>query len=419
MTKAVNYKLTMTSSFVGIFVQAIITNLTAILFIPMMSLYGFSYVHLGMLVGINFTAQVAADIIFSGMIDRVGYKKLIIPTTVIAFVGLVMFGLTPNLFPNNIFTGIVISTIIFATASGLLEVLVSPMINAIPGDDKGPAMSLLHSFYAWGQVITIIITTIFLFIFGNKYWQIVVFIWALVPLVNFFMFMRAPFPPTIAEEHRLDMKDLLFKPFYILALFAIFFGAASEVIMNQWSSTFMEKALALPKITGDLVGMCGFAVMLGVGRMVYGIYGTKIKIGNLLILMASIAIICYAGVALSPWASMSVVFCVISGFATSLMWPGTLIVASEKYPLAGAWMFAILAAAGDIGAAFGPWLTGEVVDSVSGTSFVAMLSDTLKITNEQASIRTGILIAIIFPIMTLICHIIFKKGKNKEVATTN
>ncbi len=414
MTKAINYKLTVKSSFVAIFVQAIITNLTAILFIPMMSLYNLSYIHLGMLVAINFSSQVAADIIFSGMIDKLGYKKLVLPTTIIAFTGLMLFGLAPNLFPNNVFTGVVIATVVFAMASGLLEVLISPMINAVPGDDKASAMSLLHSFYAWGQVVTIIVTTVFLFIFGKESWQVITFIWALVPLVNFVMFIKSPFPPIIPEEHRLDMKDLLFKPFYILALFAIFFGAASEVTMNQWSSTFMEKALSLPKITGDLVGMCGFAVTLGIGRMIYGIYGARLKLINMLIIMSSIGVVCYIGVSLSPINGVSVALCAICGFAVSLMWPGTLIIASERYPLAGAWMFAILAAAGDIGAATGPWLTGKVVDSVGSTSFVAGMASMLKVTTEQASIRTGILVATLFPIMTLLCHIIFKRSKQSN-----
>lgn len=396
-----SYKLTTVSCFVGIFVQAIITNLTAILFIPLMDLYGFNYAHLGILVAVNFSTQVASDIIFSSLIDKVGYKKLVLPSAVCAFIGLLLFGLSPYLF-DNIFVGILLATIIFSAASGLLEILLSPIINAIPGNDKGPAMSLLHSFYAWGQVATIIITTLFIFIAGSHNWQIILYIWAAVPLINFLMFLKAPFPPSVPEEHRLEMRDLILKPFYLVALAAIFFGAGTEVVMNQWSSTFMEKALALPKVTGDLLGMCGFALMLGVGRMIYGLYGSKLNINKLLISGSGVAIFCYLIVALSPYNSLNLLACVLCGLASSLLWPGTLIVTSDKFPLAGAWMFAILAAAGDIGAAFGPWLTGEMVDTM------------LLVTSEQTAIRSGILLAVIFPLGAVICHIVLTKMGKKS-----
>lgn len=395
------YKLTTVSCFVGIFVQAIITNLAAILFIPLMELYGLTYVHLGILVAVNFSAQVASDIIFSGVIDKVGYKRLVIPSTICALIGLILFGMAPYLF-DNVFIGILLATIVFAAASGLLEILLSPIINAIPGNDKGPAMSLMHSFYAWGQVATIIITTLFIFFAGGEHWQIIVFAWAIVPLINFFMFLKAPFPDTISEEQRLGMKDLILNPFYLLALAAIFFGAGTEVIMNQWSSTFMEKALELPKVTGDLLGMCGFAVMLGVGRTVYGMYGHKFNISKALIGGSAIGILCYLIVALSPVDGLNLLACAMCGLAASLLWPGTLIITADRFPLAGAWLFAILAAAGDIGAGFGPWLTGEAVNMM------------LIGNSEQVAIRFGILISVIFPVGAMICHIVLSRMKTKS-----
>lgn len=391
-----SYTLTTVSCFMGIFVQAIMTNLTAILFIPLMDLYGLTYVHLGILVGVNFSTQVASDIIFSGLIDRLGYKKLVLPANIFACLGLLLLGASPYLF-NNVFIGILCATIIFSGASGLLEILLSPIINAIPGNDKGPAMSLMHSFYAWGQVATIILTTLFIFICGNTNWQLIVCLWSIIPLINFIMFSFAPFPGSIPEEHRLEMKDLLFKPFYLLALAAIFFGAGTEIIMNQWSSTFMEKALELPKVMGDLLGMCGFALMLGVGRAIYGIYGSKINIHKVLVGGSLVGILCYLTVALSPFDSLNLIACALCGLSASLLWPGTLIISSEQFPLAGAWMFAILAAAGDIGAAFGPWLTGEVVNQM------------LLVTPEQTAIRLGILIAAIFPLGAMICHLLLTR----------
>ncbi len=409
---APNYRITNICCFVAIFVQAIITNVTAIIFIPLMELYNLTYAHLGILVAINFTAQVSADIFCSGVIDKLGFRKVILPTNAIAFVGLLLFALTPTLFPNNVFAGIVIATIIFAFASGLLEILISPIVAAIPGNDKGPAMSLMHSFYAWGQVATIIVTTLFLFVFGRNIWYVIVALWAIIPLVNFFMFLKAPMPPTVPEEHRQGYKAILFKPYYLLMLAAILLGGGSEVTINQWSSTFMEKALALPKVAGDLLGMCGFAVMLGVGRMLYGIFGNKINMHVVLIGGSAAAVICYIVVALSPIAGLSVAACAICGIAVSLLWPGTLVLASDAFPLAGAWMFAILAAAGDVGAAVSPFATGMIVDAANGgalSGLTAWLSQLLGVSGEQAAIRIGILCATVLPALCFVVHVAAKK----------
>ncbi|MGI6112858.1 MAG: MFS transporter [Mahellales bacterium] len=406
------YKLTTLSCFVGIFVQAIIATITAILFIPLMDLYGFSYIHLGILVAVNFSAQVASDLIFSGLIDRIGFKRLVLPADICSFFGLILFALAPYLF-DNVFTGIVISTIIFSASSGLLEVLLSPIVNAIPNEHKGPAMSLMHSFYAWGQVATIVVTTLFIFLFGGQKWQIIVLVWSIIPLINFFMFLRAPFPDVVPEDHRLKMSDLMLKPFFMLALFAIFFGAATEIIMNEWASVFMEKGLGLSKVTGDLIGVGGFAVMMGLGRVLYGRYGAKMNINNILIFGSLISVGCYIVAGVSPVNGFNIAACALCGLVSSLLWPGTLVISAEKYPLAGAWMFAILAASGDIGAAVGPWLTGLAVENFADTAFVGSLSKMLHITVEQAAIRTGVLMGVVFPVLAFICHILLKrKGRS-------
>jgi len=406
-----SYKLTTVSCFVGIFVQAVITNVTAVLFIPFMNLYGFSYVHLGLLVALNFSVQVASDIIFSGLIDKLGFRKLVLPATVFAFIGLLLFALTPFIF-ENIFLGISISTFIFSAASGLLEILLSPVINAIPNENKGPAMALMHSFYAWGQILTVVVTTMFIHFSGIENWQIIIIIWSLVPLIDFFMFLFALFPDVIAEEHRLNMRDLILKPFYLIALAAIFFGAATEIVMNQWSSTFMEKALLLPKLTGDILGMTGFAFMLGLGRLLYSTYGSKLNMNRVLILSSAMAVICYIFVAVSPFNTVNLLACALCGLAASLLWPGTLVIASDKYPLAGAWMFAILAAAGDIGAAFGPFITGIVAEQSIKTRLITNWAAKLGISAEQLGMRTGILIATIFPAIALVCHIALKNRQS-------
>ncbi len=416
MHTAATYRLTTLSCFVGIFVQAIMVNLTAILFIPLMRIYSFSYIHLGILVAVNFGVQIGSDIIFSSLIDRIGFRRLVLPSCLLSFVGLCLFALAPYLFPSRIFAGLVVATVIFSAACGLLEVLLSPIVNAIPNAHKGAAMSLLHSFYAWGQAATIIVTTLFLFILGEWNWQIIVLLWTIVPLVNFVMFLKAPFPPGIPHEHRLNMRDLIGHAFVLTAFAAIFFGTATEVVMNQWSSAFMEKALLFPKVKGDLLGMCGFAVMLGTGRALYGKFGARMNVNKALIATSAMAILCYLAVALSPWNAISLTACILSGFATSLLWPGTLITASERYPLSGAWLFALLAAAGDIGAAAGPWMTGWVIDNVINTPIANSLAGLLRISGEQAALRTGILAAVGFPVCALICHIALKRMQERNRA---
>ncbi len=403
------YKLTTVSCFVGIFVQAIVTNLTAILFIPLRTLYGLSYIHLGILVAVNFTAQVAADLIFSGAIDRIGFRRITLPTTALACFGLILLGLTPFLFANNIFAGLLIATVVFAMASGLLEILMSPIVDALPSDNKEGAMSLMHSFYAWGQVATIIITTIFLFVVDHQYWFVIVFFWALVPAIAFFMFRVAPFPPTPHHTEVVKMKDMIFHPIFILCMLSIFLGAGTEVTLNQWSSTFVEKALNLPKIVGDLIGMCGFAVMLGLGRLLHGKFAEHFNINKLLISGSILSFICYLTAALSSVTFVTLIGIAVCGFGASLLWPGTLVISADRFPKAGAWMFAILAAAGDIGAAFAPWLTGFVVDTLLLTGASSVQGEIL----ESEAIRLGILVAAVFPLLAIVIHVMLLKLKRR------
>ena len=406
------HKRTLAACCGGIFTEAIITNITAILFVPMMSLYGFDYRHLGLLVAINFTSQVVADIIFSGLIDRLGYRKIVQPACAVATIMLVLFSLTPYIFPKEyIFLGISITTFIFAFSSGLLEIVLSPIVDGVSEEDGGAAMSFMHSFYAWGQVATIIVTTLLVFWWGKEYWNFTVLIWAIIPLSTFFVFRKSFLPETTPENMRVSILKQITKPFYMVAMLAIFFGAGAEVVMNQYASTFMEKGLNLPKLTGDLLGMTGYAVMLGLGRLMYGFFGSKLNINKIIIFMAFGAFLCYLIVALSPITAISVAGCVACGFATSLLWPGTLVVTANKYPLSGAWVFAILAAAGDIGASAFPYLTGASIDGVMGSTFIGRFAQTLGTSSEQAALRFGLLVSAVLPIFCMVCHIYLKRKK--------
>lgn len=406
-----SYRLTTLSCFVGIICQAISSTITAVLFVPLMTLYDLSYIHLGLLVGINFTTQVLVDLIASRLVDRYGFRVFVLPADLLAVVGLALFALSPLIF-DNVLVGLILSTIIFSASCGLQEVMLSPIVNAIPHDEKGPAMALMHSFYAWGQVATIALTTLALFVFGIGSWQVIVLLWAIVPLVNFFMFLAAPFPGVVHESQRLTMRQLLFRPFYLVALLAILGGAATELVMNQWSSTFAEKVLELPKLNGDLLGMVGFSALLGVGRLIYGRSGSRMNMNNVLVGSAAVAVVCYVAVALSPLRGLSLVACAVSGLAASLLWPGTLVITAEKYPLAGAWIFAILAAAGDVGAAAGPFITGLATDFTRSLPAAQGWAAALGLSADQFAIRAAILLAALFPALTLLCHLYLRRRQH-------
>ena len=403
-----SYLRTTFSCFAGIFVQAIITNLMPILFIPLMKIYGFTYAHLGILVAINFCSQVATDLIFSALIDKLNYKSIVLGANLGAFFGLALFSATPYLF-SDIFTGLTIATIIFSMSSGILEVVLSPITDGIPSDHKGGAMSLMHSFYAWGQAVFIILTTLFIHLFGGQNWNKIAMFWLIMPAIDFFMFLNARFPDRIDTASRQTMGQLITKPYYIVALLAIFFGAATEVTMNQWASVFSEKALMLPKLGGDLLGMCGFAVMLGLGRLLHGTALKKANIHNLLIWGSVVCVACYLIVGASTYAPVALLAIGLCGLASSLLWPGTLVVSAQKYPLAGGWMFAILAAAGDIGAAVSPMITGFVADHARDSSAFAWLWQALGTPAEQGGLRLAIALGAIFPVCTFFTHIYLKR----------
>lgn len=399
------YRLTILACYLAIFIQAIVINLVPVLFIPLKEQFGLSFEQLGLLVLVNFVTQVTFDLLFSNAIDKYGFRRFILITPVLTITGFTLFALSPVLFENP-YTGFLISTIIFSGSGGLAELLVSPIINAIPSDAKASAMSLLHSFYAWGQVTVVIVTTLLLLILGKASWQFIMLGWMLLPVINFFMFLKAPLAPPVPEEKRQGMKDLILKPYFILSVLIMLFGGASENAISQWSSAFMEKGLGLSKVVGDVLGMGLFALFLGIGRALYGVYGHKCKVHNVMLIGAAAAFVCYITVALCDIKLISLLACGICGIAVSLLWPGTLVVTAEKYPLAGAWMFAILAAGGDIGGSIGPWLMGKVADA--GPQ-IASLFHSASLTAEQIGLKASMLIGAVFPLACFFCLLAAKK----------
>jgi len=397
-----SYKLTVKACYMGLFVQATVVNLTPILFIPLRDQFGFSFGKLGLLVLINFITQVLSDILFSHAVDKYGYRPFLVGAHLTTIIGFAFFALSP-MFMSDPYIGFVIGTIIFSAAGGLLEILLSPAVNAIPSKAKSSSMSLLHSFYAWGQMAVVIVTTLFLFAFGKQSWPVIMLLWTIPPLINAILFSVAPFAPNVHEDHREGFRKHIKNKFFIAAVFAIAFGGASEIIMNQWASAFMEKVMLIPKVLGDVSGMAMFAMMLGLGRLLHGKFGSKMDLNKIMLWGCAIAFACYLTVAFSGIGALSLFACGICGIAVSLLWPGTLVLTSEKFPLAGTWLFAFLAAGGDIGASVGPWLVGVISDNAVKVSFLTQLGTQLGLDQIQLGMRVGILVGALFPLAAFIC----------------
>ncbi|AEV27879.1 fucose permease [Sphaerochaeta pleomorpha str. Grapes] len=354
-----NYNRTIHACYEGNLVGALACNLTPLLFVTLMTDYGLTFEMAGRLTLINFFTQIVTDLAFSRPVDKYGPRRFVVAGHFIAAIGLALFALSPRLFPSSPYVGFVIATIIFSCASGLMELLLSPIIQAIPGPEKAKAMALLHSFYAWGFILVVVLTT---FLLTVLQWQWVMLLWTIVPLAGGINFCFVPLAPMVAEHERTKGKELLASPLFFLLVLGILAGGAAEVSMSQWTSAFTEQALHLPKATGDLIGLCLFAACLGTGRALFGHFGSKWNVRRLMTIGSSLAVVCYLVAALSPIPLVSLFACSACGFATSLLWPGSIVLSTRVFPLAGAGMFALLAAAGDTGAAIGPYLIGLVAD---------------------------------------------------------
>ncbi|MBR3751111.1 MAG: MFS transporter [Clostridia bacterium] len=403
------YKRTMLASMLGIFTQAV-SNITALLFVPFMDMYGLSFVHLGILVGVNFGVQMMVDLIFAPLIDKLGYRRLVLPACIMAFVGFVIFGTAA--FAQDHFLVLMLANIIIAAACGLMEILLSPMVTAMDSD-HGKYVSLLHTAFAWGQIITIILTTVLLMLVKNENWFVIPFFWSILPAVCFFTFLSAPFPQAIAEEKRERASGIIRNPIYLLLLVAMFFGAASEITMCQFASTFAEKALGFDKVTGDLIGMCGFAVFFGIGRTLQTAFSGKINLNKTIIASALCASVCYVVAAVCPIPAVCIAACAVSGLCTALLWPGSAIVAVDCFPLAGSWLYASLAIFGDSGAALVPLATGSIADAAE-SGIAAAFSDLIGVDPSQGGLRIALLCAALCPLVCGFAHLIlYKKQKHQ------
>ena len=392
--------------------MSVMGNLPPLLFLTFRSLYDISFSLLGLLVLINFCTQLAVDLVFSFFSHKFNIPMTVKLTPVLTVAGLLLYVLAPVLFPSNVYLGLVLGTVVFSASSGLAEVLISPVIAAIPAKDPDGEMSKLHSIYAWGVVFVIVVGTLFLLTFGGERWQWLALGMGTVPLTASILFCGASLPEMKTPERASGAVSMLKNKGIWLCIIGIFLGGASECTMAQWSSGYLEAALGIPKVWGDIFGVAMFAVMLGLGRSLYAKYGKGIE--KVLFLGAVGATVCYLTAAVSSVAILGLVACALTGFCTSMMWPGSLIVASDRFPTGGVFIFAIMAAGGDLGASVGPQLIGIITDTVSANATAQGLAQSLSLSPEQLGMKLGMLVGMLFPLCAIGVYARLRKIKSVQ-----
>ena len=387
------YNKTMIACFIGYIVQAIVNNFTPLLFLFFQKSYHVPISQITLLVTFNFGVQLLVDLLSVRFVDKIGYRISMIMAHVLAAAGVLLLTILPEILPVP-FIGILIAVMIYAIGGGLLEVLVSPVVEACPSDNKETAMSLLHSFYCLGHAAVVLISTLFFYVVGIEHWRILAIIWAVIPIGNALVFTKVPIASLLEDgETGLGLKALFqLKIFWILLIMMICAGA-SEQAVSQWASAFAEQGLGISKAAGDLAGPMAFAVLMGLARLFYGKYGDRINLERFMICSTVLCVLSYLGISLFSVPLLNLICCAVCGLSVGIMWPGTFSKASATLPKGGTAMFALLALGGDVGCAGGPTLVGMV----SGA-----LEDNLKM---------GILAGIIFPIILLLGIILCKRQK--------
>lgn len=386
-----NFRHTFYASYCGYFVQAIINNFLPLLFLTFQKDFGLSYDKISLLIIINFGVQLFVDLLSASFIDKIGYRKAVLAAHIFAFLGLAGLSIFPFILPA--YTGIILSIIIYAVGSGLIEVIISPLVEACPSESKSGSMSLLHSFYCWGQMCVVLFSTAFFTFFGVDNWRYLAFIWALVPLVNGIYFSAVPIPEALSENKGMSIKELFTtKLFYVFALIMLCSGA-SEIGMSQWASAFAESGLKVSKTVGDLLGPCLFAVLMGTARVFYAKISEKISLTKAMTISCIVCIFSYLLAATAPHPLLSLVGCALCGLSVGIMWPATFSLAAAKLPQGSTAMFAFLALFGDLGCSVGPAAIGKTITLSGG------------------NMNTGMLAGIIFPTLLIIGLMTEKKMK--------
>lgn len=405
MASRFGFRATLNCSYAAYIVQASVNNIAPILYIVMMREFSLSLGQIAFLMSFNFVVQICVDAFGAAYADRIGYRPCTVAAHFFAFSGLLGLGLFPYVFPDP-FAGILLATVFYAIGGGLIEVLVSPIVEALPSEQKSGAMSILHSFYCWGQLATVLISTLLLVTLGDKYWFVIPALWSLLPFFNAFLFMRVPIRH-LSETHERTSVGKLFgmKVFWMMMVLMLCAGA-SELSMSQWASLFAELGLNVSKTVGDLLGPSMFALLMGISRVFYGKFCERIDLRRYILGSAVLCVISYLVCVFAPWPIVSLLGCAFCGLSVGIMWPGTLSLAAERCPAGNTAIFAILALCGDCGCSLGPALVGTVSAGVTGKF--------LSFTGEAAGLHAGLLSVVLFPAIMVVFAILLRKQKSKS-----
>lgn len=394
-----DYKRTLTACYTGYIVQAIANNFIPLLFLTFQETYDISLGRITALITANFLIQLLIDLISAGFIDRIGYRASMIIAHGTAAAGLLGLTILPELTPDP-FLGLAASVMIYAIGGGLLEVLVSPIVEALPTENKEKAMSLLHSFYCWGHVAVVLISTVFFTLFGLENWKVMAILWALVPLYNLSVFRKVPICPLISEDAEgLRTATLVRMPAFWILMVIMVCAGASEQAVSQWASTFAEQGLGVNKSIGDLAGPMFFAICMGSSRLLYGLHGEKLNLRKAMIASGALCVLAYCMISLSPFPALSLIGCGICGFSVGIMWPGTFSIGAAALKGGGTTMFAFFALGGDLGCSAGP-------------AFVGLISEHMR-----GNLKAGILGAVFFPLLLMIGTALIRRVRTSGEAS--
>ena len=384
------YRKTLLACYLGFVTQAIAANFAPLLFLKFHSDYGIPLGQIALISTVFFLTQLIMDVLCAKFVDRIGYRVCVVASSLCFSAGLAGLAFLPELFPSP-FAGILTSVVIYAVGSGLLEVLGSPIVEACPFEHKESVMSLLHSFYCWGAVGVVVVSTAFFAVFGIERWKWLACLWALLPLYNTYNFATCPIEPLVEEGKGMGIRGLLRVPVFWLAIVLMVCAGASELTMAQWASAYAESAIGLSKTMGDLTGPCLFAAAMGISRVLYGKYGERIALTGFMLGSGLLCLVCYLTASLSGNPVMGLVGCIVCGFSVGILWPGTISICAGHFPTGGTAMFALLAMAGDLGGAVGPAVIGNVSQAAGN------------------NLQAGILAGIGAPIGLVVCVLAIRK----------
>ena len=386
------YRKTLLACYLASITQAITANFAPLIFLTLHTTYGVPLGKIALIPTAFFFTQLLVDLFCAKYVDRIGYRVSVVASEILAAVGLVGLAVLPEI-TGNPYVGILISVVIYALGSGLIEVLASPIVEACPFPNKDSVMSLLHSFYCWGSVGVIAISTLFFAVFGIEKWRVLACLWAIVPIYNVFNFATCPIEHLTDEGQGLSIGKLFSIPRFWIAIVLMVCAGASELSMSQWASAYVEAALGLPKNVGDIVGPCLFAVTMGISRVFYGKFGEKMDLMKFMAASGLLCLACYLLAALGGSPVLGLIGCVLCGFSVGIMWPGTISITSSAIPLGGTAMFALLAMAGDLGGSVGPYLVGQVTQ------------------NAGDNLKSGLLAGAVFPVVLVMSILLLRKKK--------